>query len=38
MCNLVLFENQPSDLIKLDTCGEFIFQTEILKCESAMLW
>ena len=29
--NIVLFENQPSDLIRLDICGEFIFQTEILE-------
>ena len=30
--NIVLFENQPSDLIRLDTLDrEFIFQTEILE-------
>ena len=29
--NIVLFENQPFDLIRLDTCREFIFQTEILE-------
>ena len=24
-CCIVLFENQPSDLIRLGICGEFIF-------------
>ena len=31
MYNIVLFENQPSDLIRLDIYGKFIFQTKILK-------
>lgn len=27
--NIVSFEDQPSDLMRLDICGEFIFETEI---------
>ena len=28
---MVIFENQSSDLIRLDTCREFIFEIVILK-------